>query len=151
RLLLFIEWCSYQAAHIVITVNGSVQQFAITRGHCPREKVFIVRNGPDLARLKPAVPECALKRGRRYLLAYVGVMDVQDGVEFALRALHDLVHKRGRHDVSMVLIGTGDHVPILHQLAHDLQLDEYAHFTGWLTRDEMMRYLATADVGIGPD
>jgi glycosyltransferase involved in cell wall biosynthesis len=121
------------------------------RGHRPDNKVFVVRNGPDLERVKPVIPEPELKRGRHYLLAYVGLIEIQDGVEYTLYALQDLVHKRGRQDVSLVLMGSGGSEPALHKLAHELGLDEYVHFTGWITSEEVMRYLTVADVGLSPD
>ncbi|HYU73684.1 MAG TPA: glycosyltransferase, partial [Ktedonobacteraceae bacterium] len=107
-LLLFLEWCTYRTAHVVLVVNGSFKKIAVERGDLPANKVFVVRNGPRLEHAKPITPEPGLKKGRRHLLAYVGVMAVQDGVEYALYALHDLVHKRGRRDVLLVLMGDGD-------------------------------------------
>ncbi len=151
RLLLFLEWCTYHTAHLVITTNLSHRKVAIERGHFSAQQVFVVRNGPDLQRMKlvPAEPE--LKGGRRYLLAYIGVMGVQDGVDYALYALEYLVSKRGRQDVSLVLMGDGDYAPRLRALAHELKLDPYVHFAGWTIREDMLRYLSVADVGISPD
>src|SRR5437660_3096686 len=108
KLLLFFERCSYRVAHQVIVSNLSQKWIATERGHCSPARVFVVRNGPDLKRLQPVPPEPELKRGRPYLLAYIGVMGQQDGVEYALYALHELVHKRKRQDVSLVLMGDGD-------------------------------------------
>ncbi len=151
KLLLLLEWCSYKTAHLVITTNESQKQFAIRRGHCSAEKVFVVRNGPNLERLRLVTPEYELKGGRRYLLAYVGLIGIQDGVEYILYALHDLVHKRGRQDVSLVLMGDGDYLPTLRRLARELQLDEYVNFTGWTLSQDIVRYLTMADVGLSPD
>jgi glycosyltransferase involved in cell wall biosynthesis len=151
RLLLFMERCSYRTADIVITTNLSQKQFAIKRGHCDPDRLFVVRNGPDLKRVKLVPPEPELKRGRSYLLAYVGAMEVQDGIDYALYALHDLVHKRGRGDVSLVLMGDGGHAPTLQALTHELQLDEFVHFTGWTKVADIVRYLTMADVGLTPD
>jgi glycosyltransferase involved in cell wall biosynthesis len=78
-------------------------------------------------------------------------MGVQDGVDYALQALHDLIYKRGRIDVSLMLIGDGDQLSYQQQLAHNLKLDEYVTFTGWVNKQEMLRYLSTADIGISPD
>jgi asparagine synthase (glutamine-hydrolysing) len=92
-----------------------------------------------------------LKRGRRYLLAYAGVMGIQDGVEYALRALAVLVHQRGRRDVSLALLGDGDQrLPVM-DLCRSLTLDEYVHFTGWVTTADVLRYLTVADVCLSPD
>jgi glycosyltransferase involved in cell wall biosynthesis len=154
KLLLFCEYCSYKTADLVITSNISQKEFAMKRGRCQPENVFVVRNGPRLhslkqARIAPIEPE--LKSGRQYLLAYVGVINVQDGVENALYALHELVYKRGRRDVSLVLMGGGDYLPTLRLLAHDLQIGEYINFTDWTEHKDVMRYLAASDVGIIPD
>src|SRR2546421_6575117 len=74
KLLLLLEKCSYRTAHLVITTNLSQKLNAIQRGHCSSNKVFVVRNGPNLQRFKSAPPEPELKGKRRYLLAYVGAM-----------------------------------------------------------------------------
>src|SRR5438876_1308563 len=151
RLQFFLERCSYQTADLVIVTNSSQRRFAIERGGCPPERVFVVRNGPDLERLKLVTLESELKGGRPYLLVYVGVMSLQDGVEYALYALHDLIYKRDRQDISLVLMGDGDYLSSLHALTHKLQLDEYVNFTGWVSREDIVRYLTAADVGLSPD
>lgn len=151
RLLTLLETCSYRVADVVITSNNSQRARAIHRGGCRPEKVFVVRNGPDLRAFRQLTPEPGLKRGRRYLLAYVGVMGVQDGVDYALRALHELVHGRGRQDVSLVLMGDGDQLAALKALAHDLELDSHVTFTGWVGREDLLRYLTVTDIGLAPD
>ncbi|GAC1380556.1 MAG: glycosyltransferase family 4 protein [Ktedonobacteraceae bacterium] len=149
--LFFLEKCSYRTAHLVITSNVSQKRFAIERGHCKPDKVYVVRNGPNLKHMKLITPEPDLKRDFSYLLAYVGIMDVQDGVEYCLFALHELVYKRSRQDVSLVLMGGGNQLSALQLLAHELQLDEYVTFTGWTSADDVVRYLTVADVGLVPD
>jgi glycosyltransferase involved in cell wall biosynthesis len=151
KLQLFLEWCSYRIADLVIVTNVSQKKNALEQGRCHSNKVFVVRNGPDLERLKLVTPELELKVGRRYLLAYLGTMSVQDGAENTLYALHDLVHKRGRQDVSLVLIGNGDRIPALRALSHELQLDKCVKFTGWIATHDLVRYLTVADVGLVPD
>ena len=42
------------------------------------------------------------------MLAYIGVMGTQDGVEYTLYALDELIHKLVRKDVSLVLMDDGD-------------------------------------------
>jgi glycosyltransferase involved in cell wall biosynthesis len=110
-----------------------------------------VRNGPDLQRIKRVDAEPELKRGWRFLLAYVGEMEEQDGIDYALNALHELVHKRGRKDVSLVLMGDGGHLPALRELARSLDLENYVHFTGWVLAEDIVRYLSVAEVGLTPD
>lgn len=151
KILLFLERRSYRSADLVITSNNSQKRFALERGHCSPDRVFIVGNGPDLNRLKPAEPEHTLKNGRRFLLVYIGEMGVQDGVDYALRALHELVYKRGRQDISLALLGDGNHAAALRHLARELQLEDYAKFTGWVSYEDVARYLSIADIGLTPD
>lgn len=151
KLLLFFERCSYKIAHLVITTNVSQKHTAVERGGVDPDKVFIVRNGPDLTRFTSFTPAYEMKKCNTYLLAYIGVMGVQDGVQYALHAVDELVHTRGRQDVSLVLMGTGDQLEPLQTLAHQLCIDEYVHFTGWLSMQDMLHYLSQADIGISPD
>ncbi|HEV8191487.1 MAG TPA: glycosyltransferase family 4 protein, partial [Ktedonobacterales bacterium] len=149
-LLLFERW-SYRTAKMVIVANASFRRLAIARGHCSPEKIVVVRNAPDLRSMQPGQPEPELKLGRRFLLAYMGVMNAQDGVDYTLRALDLLVNERRRQDVALVLIGDGPSAPRLREIARDLALDEYVHFTGWVGRQEILRHLTAADVGLSPD
>ncbi len=151
KLLLFLERCSYRTAHLVITSNLSQKRFAIERGRCRAERVFVVRNGPNLKYHHPTTPEPEIKGGRPYLLAYVGLMAVQDCVENCLYAMDELVHKRGREDISLLLIGGGERFARIQALAHELQLDEYVRFTGIVKPTEIARYLTVADIGLIPD
>jgi glycosyltransferase involved in cell wall biosynthesis len=151
KLLRMCERYSYRAADLVIAANESFRQIAIERGSCPAHKVAVVRNASALPQENIAAPPHALKLGRRYLLAYVGVMGVQDGVQYALNALHKLVYERGRQDVSLALIGDGDDVPALRTLACELRLAEYVTFTGWMTGQDVAQCLASADVGLSPE
>jgi glycosyltransferase involved in cell wall biosynthesis len=150
-VLRLMEYCSYRTANMVITTNESQKRIAIERGHCHPEKVFVVRNGPDLEHYALATPEPELKLGHKYLLAYVGVMSKQDGVENTLYAMHELVHQRGRKDTLLVLMGDGDQFQHLQELTHELELDEHVHFAGWVTKTDILRYLSVTNVGLSPD
>lgn len=151
KLLRFLEYCSYRTAHIVITTNVSQKNMALTRGKSHPDKVCIVRNGPEVSKYLPAQYDLSLKQGKRFLLAYLGVMGNQDGVDYALYALNELVHKRQQQDVLLVLMGDGDQLPVLKELSHSLHLDGYVHFAGWVQKQEMLRYLTVADICLSPD
>lgn len=153
RLLYLLEWCSLRFANVIIVPNRSFQRRASKRGRYPEDRIFIVRNGPDL--------ECSEKREqaadlpnfarRRYLLGYAGTMGWQDGVEYALFSLYRLVYIYGRRDISAVFIGDGSALSSLKVLAQRLRLDEYVLFTGWLEWQEARRYLAAANIGLSPE
>jgi glycosyltransferase involved in cell wall biosynthesis len=151
RVLRWLERAQFRTADLVISTNESYRQIAVTRGHVPPERVFVVRSGPSRERFATLRPvDEALKRGRRHLVAYLGVMAPQDGVDHLLRAARILAD-RGRSDVSYTLIGAGDSFHELQALARDLGLVDAVEFTGRIPDEQVERILATADVCVCPD
>ncbi|HJY79072.1 MAG TPA: glycosyltransferase, partial [Burkholderiales bacterium] len=107
RLMLVLERWTFRSAHISIATNESYRRIAIERGGMPPERVFVVRSGPSLERLKILPPDERLKRGRRFLVGYVGVMGRQEGIDYLLRAARHIVRDLGRADVHFGLVGGG--------------------------------------------
>ena len=151
RLLRALERATYHAADMVISTNESYRQVAIERGGVPPERVFVVRSGPSRERFATLrEPDASLRRGRRHLVAYLGVMAPQDGVDHLLRAARILAD-RGRDDVAYTLVGAGDSFEELRAMARGLGLGDAVEFTGRVPDETVERILATADVCVVPD
>jgi glycosyltransferase involved in cell wall biosynthesis len=151
RALLGLEWCTHHSAQHVIVTNDSYRQIALTRGGKEPDDVTVVRTGPDPDRLRPGTPDPLLRRGRPHLVAYLGTMAPQDGVDLAVRAAEHIVHERGRRDISFTMIGSGDSFAQLVALRDELGLEEYVAFTGRVSDETVARILSTADIGLCPD
>ncbi|MBI3899617.1 MAG: glycosyltransferase family 4 protein [Gammaproteobacteria bacterium] len=151
RLLCGLERLTFMTADVSIATNESYKRIAIERGHMEPENVYVVRSGPDLRRLRIQEPEVALKRGRQYLVGYVGVMGKQEGIDILLRAVQYLVHTVGRHDVQFGLVGGGTELEDMRAYAKQLNVAEYVTFTGRVPDAEMLAMLNTADVCVNPD
>ena len=152
RALRWLEHMQFRTADLVISTNESYRQTALTRGGVPPARVFVVRSGPSRERFATVRSvDPALRDGRRYLVAYLGVMAPQDGVDHLLRAAHRIVHERGRHDVAFRLVGAGDSFDDLRRMSTALDLDSVVTFTGRVPDEEVERVLATADVCVCPD
>ncbi|HSC06321.1 MAG TPA: glycosyltransferase family 4 protein [Steroidobacteraceae bacterium] len=151
RLLCFLERATFRTADIAIATNESYRRIAIERGGQAPQHVFVVRSGPDLRRLQIVPARESLKRGRRYLVGYVGVMGRQEGIDLLLAAVHDIVHVRGRTDIQFGLVGGGTELETLRQLAQDLDVAEFVTFTGRVHDAELLAMLNTADVCVNPD
>lgn len=148
---LFERW-SYRLADMIIEMNESYRQNALHRGRAHPEKIVIVRSGPRASEFYPVEPEPALKNGKKHMVCYLGIMGPQDGTDIFVRAAHHIVRTRGYTDVHFVAIGSGDCLEEVKQLTHQLGLDEYLTFTGFVRdRDLLLRYLSTADVGVASD
>jgi glycosyltransferase involved in cell wall biosynthesis len=151
RALRFLERRTYRAADHVIATNDSYRAVAMGRGTKRPEDVTVVRTGPDPTRLRPGTPEPALRRGHRFMAAYIGVMGPQDGVDLLLKAADHIVHTMGRTDVAFVLIGSGDCFDELVDLARGLGLEDHVEFTGRAPDELVSRVMSTADLGLSPD
>jgi asparagine synthase (glutamine-hydrolysing) len=151
RALLTAERLTYRLATHVIATNDSYRRVALGRGGKRPDEVTVVRTGPDPSQMRRGERDETLRRGYRYLLVYLGVMGPQDGVDLALRAMHHIVHVRGRTDVALTLIGDGDAARGLRSLATELGLDGYVEFTGRAPDEQVTRLLSSADIGLSPD
>jgi glycosyltransferase involved in cell wall biosynthesis len=149
KAVLASERLAFRLADVVVSTNESYRRIAIERGGRDPQDVFVVRNGPDTTRFVPMDPDVDLKRGTPHLLAYLGIMGPQDGIDHALRALRWL---RGRRqDWHAVFIGTGEVLDDMRALAARLGLQEHVEFVGWRGDDDIRRILSTADICLAPD
>lgn len=149
RMTLAAEQLAFRLADVVTSVNDSYRRVAIERGRRDPADVFVVRTGPDLARFSPSPPDPSLKRGKRFLLSYVGVMGPQDGVDEALLSLADL--RAMRDDWHAVFMGDGEVLGEMRSLAARLGLAACVEFTGWVEQDTISRVLSSSDVCLAPD
>ena len=150
KTLRVLEWCTYAVADIVIATNESYKQMALTRGGKHPDKVFVVRNGPPLS-FQPLAPDPDLTRRANYLIGYIGTMGPQDGVDYWLRAIREMVFTLKRRDFLAIIIGSGDALPSLQALVKDLQIEPFVWFTGRITDIEARTCLSTVNVCVHPD
>jgi glycosyltransferase involved in cell wall biosynthesis len=151
RLVRLAERLSYRAARVSIAPNESYRDIAIQRGSMDPQRVFVVRSTPDLetaptGRLRPE-----LKKGRRHLVVYRGVMGPQDGVDLLIESIAVMVQQRGLEDSTFALIGNGTELPRLKAMASQRGLDPVICFPGRVPNQELADYITTADVCVAPD
>ena len=151
KVMLAWERWTFKIANVTIATNESYKRIAIERGGMPPDRVFVVRSGPKLDRLKIIPPVASLKKGRRYLVGYVGVMGKQEGIDYLLRAARHLVHEMKRTDVHFGLVGGGTSLEEMKDYARELGIADYVTFTDRVPDQEMLEMLNTADVCVNPD
>jgi len=150
-LTRFAERLTFACADAVISTNESYRRVAIERGKIDPDRVAVVRSAPDLSRFIARAPDVGLRCGKPYLLAYLGVMGQQDGVDYALRAVKSLRDEVGRDDFHCVFMGTGDAFNEMVALSEQLGLADIVDFPGWADDEFILRCLSTADVCLSPD
>ncbi|WP_289032203.1 glycosyltransferase family 4 protein [uncultured Paraglaciecola sp.] len=151
KMMVLFEKLTFKTANMSIATNESYKKIAIERGGMNSDKVHIIRSGPKLDRLKIIPPVEALKKGKDYLVGYVGVIGKQEGVDHLLRAVSYIVTEQKRHDVHFIIVGSGTELDALKKYAKELSIEDYVTFTGRVPDQDLLESLNTADVCVNPD
>ena len=151
RLMGLAERLTFRTADFSFATNESYREIAVSRGGMDPARVCVVRNCPDLSEIAQVKPRPELKRGRPYLVVYVGIMSPQDGVDLLLQSIDYLRNQMRRQDIFFILVGSGSELPRLQRMAAKFSLEECVEFTGLIPHDEVASYIATADVCVAPD
>jgi glycosyltransferase involved in cell wall biosynthesis len=148
--LRWAERLTYATANLVISTNESHREVALTRGHKKSEQVFVVRSAPDLSRFHRMPPNPSYRKGRNYLVGYMGVMGEPEGIDYLLRMIRYIVREKNRQDIHFMLIGGGPAAEKLKALSQELELTEFVEFTGFKKGEELLERLSSCDVCVEP-
>ena len=151
RVMLLWERLTFALADVSIATNESYRDIAVSRGKMSPDRVFVVRSGPDLGRLRIIPPVDSYRNGREYLVGYVGVMGAQEGLDHLLRIARSIVRDQGRDDIQFCLVGGGTELENLKRYADELGVADYVTFTGRVDDQTLLEALNTADVCVNPD
>ncbi|WP_207495280.1 glycosyltransferase family 4 protein [Aridibaculum aurantiacum] len=149
KFLLLVERLTFATANYSIATNESYKAIAIGRGKMPADKVQVVRSGPKLDRLKLTAGNQKYKKGRKYLVGYVGVIGEQEGLDLLLESVKHIV--KHRQDVQFAIVGGGTDLEKIKALASEMGLQDYVDFYGRVDDETMVDVLNTADVCVNPD
>jgi glycosyltransferase involved in cell wall biosynthesis len=151
RLLRRLERWTFATADVSIATNESYRRIAVERGGMQPSRVFVVRSGADLTRVRAVPPRAELRRGRKHLVGYVGVIGKQEGLDLLLESIAYMRTALQRDDVHFVIVGDGTELTALRQMSRRLSLDDCVEFTGRLPDATLWEVMSTADVCVNPD
>jgi glycosyltransferase involved in cell wall biosynthesis len=151
KLLVAVERLTFKSADISIATNESYRKIAIDRGGMAPERVFVVRSGPDLDRVKKLPPDPRWRSNKRFMVGYVGVISQAEGLDLLLESIKHIVQTRGGSDVQFVLVGSGPEWHAITQMCDQMGLAEYVTLTGRVDDHTLFSILSTADVCVNPD
>src|ERR1043166_7374426 len=147
-----VELMTYRLADVALATNKSFKRIASGRCHKKTDRIFVVRNAPTPGRFSPGPARRELRFGKKHLIAYLGVMNKQDGVDLLLESIQHVVKEHGRDDVVFGLIGDGPELPRLQTGAKELGLNGEVKFLGRISDGRVLSdYLNTATVCVCPD
>ncbi len=149
HMMTFFERLTFKVADYSIATNESYKEIAVRRGGMAASKVQVVRSGPSLKRLKLTAGDVKYKKGRKYLVGYVGVIGVQEGLDLLLESIQHMV--KTRDDVQVAIVGGGTSLEEIQQLTVQMNLSEYVDFYGRVSDEVLVDVLNTCDVCVNPD
>lgn len=149
HLMVLFEKITFKVADYSIATNESYKEIAIKRGGMPSNRVQVIRSGPSLSRLKITPGNEKYKKGRKYLVGYVGVIGVQEGLDLLLQSIQYIVHSR--NDVQFAIVGGGTALEEIQTLTKEMNLSEYVDFYGRVSDEMLIDVLNTCDVCVNPD
>ena len=149
KFLLFAERLTFATASYSLATNDSYRQIAITRGGMPKHKVQVIRSGPKLERLKINGGNSKYKKGKEYLIGYVGVIGEQEGLDLLLESVQHIA--AFRDDVQFAIVGGGTHLQFIKDLTDEMGLGGYVDYYGRISDEKMVSILNTCDVCVNPD
>ncbi|WP_026882539.1 glycosyltransferase family 4 protein [Clostridium akagii] len=151
KVLCYFEKQTYKNCDMAYATNRSYKKIAMERGKMDAKKVHILRSGPNLERLKINLPKPEIKRGKKYMIGYLGVIGQQEGLEYLLEAAKYLREDKKREDIFYGVVGGGPHLETIKKKATKMGLDDIVEFTGRVSDETMLDYLNTADVCVNTD
>lgn len=151
RLLLMFERLTFKSADIVVSANDTFRDIAIERGGKRPQDVVTVYSVPDRSRIRCVAPNTDIRKGRRFVLGYLGIINDQDGVDHMVRAVDHLVNKRGVKDFQAVIVGDGPALASVRSLVSSLGLEDYTTLTGYLSGEALLQHISAFDIGVIPD
>ena len=149
KILVLFERFTLASANYSIATKESYKEIAIKRGKKVPGKVQVVRSGPNLSKLKHTGGDSKFKKGRKYLVGYVGVIGEQEGLDLLIDSVKDIVSLR--QDVQFAIIGSGTELENVKNLSRLYKLEEYIDFYGRVDDATMIEILSTSDVCVNPD
>ena len=147
----WLERQTYRNCTFAFVTNESYKKIAIERGGMEPSKVYVLRSGPKLERLRIQPPKEELKGGRKYMVGYLGVIGKQEGIQYLLEAAKYIREELKRDDICYGIVGGGTSFEEMKALSVSMGIGDIVTFTGRAPDDVMLDYLNTADICVNPD
>ncbi len=131
-----------------VCVSQSVADFSVAQGGLAREKLAVIPNGINVARLgMPALANEALGiPPNRRLIASVGRLDEQKRLDWLLNLAPEFLAALPEHD--LVIVGDGPMAGKLHAMSAKSQFGARIHLVGW--RPDVPAVLRASDLFVLP-
>jgi len=139
-------------ASFVLVPSTELINFAVEVYGVSEDKLVLFPNCVDVLKFNPDIRSDHLRRilglEHRKVLLYVGRISRVRGLEYLIRAMPTIVKEEP--DVRLLIIGEGPEKSNLIALSKRLGIDDFVMVMNEVSHNFMPKYIASADVAIGP-
>ena len=147
RALSLMEKLSCLTADAVISTNQSYKRHVIESHGINSEKIFIVRNDPEVPKTQESKRIGQDRNKHLTELLYIGSINKQDGVDLLIKTVHILVNQLNQKQICCTVVGDGGDLPRVKELCTELCMDPYFNFTGYIyDRKKISTFINEADI-----
>lgn len=146
-------WQLSKTDHVVV-VSSSLREYFLHEHHMFRGKFSVIPNAIDP--LKALVEEAdveAIRNGYglkdKTVIGWVGSIQPWHGVETLISSFATVA--RQRPEAALLIVGSGETIASVQQLAADSGIGDRIHFTGYIPHDHVFAHLAAMDICVLPN
>jgi len=144
-----LEREAFHRATAVVTVSNYTRNILIDRYGVSPDKIFAVHNAVEFE-----VPEHILGKDRprrgidEKLVLFLGRMTFQKGPDYFVRAAKHVIEKM--QNVRFIMVGSGDMFHRMIEMAADMGIGKFFHYTGFLNREQVQHIYSISDLYVMP-
>jgi len=138
-------------ANLVLPISKWLKQDFVNNKGIEESKLMPFSDGVDIAAFSKADRMqviTAHQLSNFKVIVYAGILAKIRNMSILLQAFH--IVSRIRKDVKLLVVGDGDDLEKLRQLADELEIQDDVIFTGRVPQSEVPGFLAAADMGVSP-
>jgi len=137
----------------VVVVSSALKKYFSEKYPSAEQKILITPNAVDPAKTKADAVKTQELTVRysisedELVIGFVGSIFPHHGVDDLIHAFHQLVEK-GLYELKLLIVGDGETLDQLKQLAHELDTDNKVIFIGNVPSNEVYNYIELMDICI---
>lgn len=137
-----------------VAYSTHARDYLIDRG-MPCDRVNIIGNTNDVVSLNNMIHDLNVEKCRKelnlkkHVILFIGKFTAAKKIDLLIQAMDELVAKRGRDDLQLVLVGNGPVRQGLEDLVAHFNLQEYVRFEG-IVIEGKEKYFRAASVAVMP-
>jgi glycosyltransferase involved in cell wall biosynthesis len=140
-----LEKYSFEKADAIITVSNYTKNILVEKYQIHPDKIFPVYNAIDFQYIEDKPVRKPIKQK---IVLFLGRITFQKGPDYFVRAAKKVIEKIDH--VKFLMVGTGDMYSRIIEMAADLGIGKYFHYTGFVPREKIDEIFKMSDVYVLP-